>query len=137
MASLLFSFGRLGDDPEEGPSTEEARALEILVSLADPTALAPLGRKVGEILLALEAAHAGVIRFSLVGDAEDPRTETLLRAVLALDEPLRVVERSAPGQGRYPAGNGPVVYVCGRDSCSFPFADVGTLAADVRRSLGR
>ncbi len=136
-ASLLLAFARLEEDGSDEASRDESRALAILDALSDPAALAPLGRKVGEILLALEAAHSGIVRFSVVGEAADPRTIALHRAVLALDEPLRVVERSEPDEGRYPAQDGPVVYACAQDRCSFPLASAGSLGSDASRFLGR
>jgi uncharacterized protein YyaL (SSP411 family) len=136
-ATLLFSLARLADDAEETASPDDARALAILSALADPAALAPLGRKVGEILLALEAAHHGVARFSLVGEPGDPRTVALHRAMLASDEPLRAIERSAPGEGRYPFTGEPAVYVCALDRCSFPLSDPSTFAHDVSHFLAR
>lgn len=127
-ARLLLSLAAIAKDPPMRASAERA-----LVAIAPQTAGAP-PTDAGHFALALEAAAAGSVEMSVVGEASDPRAVALLRAAARIDEPRKVVHFEA--SGRYPYHGRPAVYVCTEDQCSSPAYEpeqVASLAAPLAR----
>lgn len=100
----------------------------------DEAALRNAGRTVGELALALDELASRYVLVSVVGPAEDPRTEALHHAALTLPPP-RLVELGRPGASRYPYPDVPAAYLCDAVSCSVPVDDGGELRSSVARFL--
>ncbi|MCB9595554.1 MAG: thioredoxin domain-containing protein [Sandaracinaceae bacterium] len=130
-ARALLAMARLTD---REPYREAA--LAALRDACRPSALRSLGRMVGELLLALEAARDGYLVLSVVGP-EDPRTSALYDAALRIDEPTRLVELGRPGEGRYPYPGEPAVFLCSSQACSMPVFVPDELPSAVATFLDR
>lgn len=130
-ARALLTLSRLKDE-----ARYREAAVAALRASARPAELRSLGRMVGEYLLALEALDAGYVLLSVVGP-EDPRTEALHRAAIALYEPTRLVELGRPGQSRYPYPGEPAIFLCTSEACSMPVTDPAALRASALEFLGR
>lgn len=118
------------DRIDEGAGHAEL-ARTTLLALGDHDVVARQGRIVGELLLALDVAIDGTLRFTLVGDADDERTAALLDALRRLPEPRAVLEQVAPAASRYGDPGGPAVFLCATDACSPPITDPAELADSV------
>jgi uncharacterized protein len=90
-----------------------------------------------EHMLALEALSAPYAVLTIVGPADDPRTEALRRAALAFYHPTRRVRADAPAASKYPYPGQPVLYLCTQDSCSLPVTDPNEVAARASEFLAR
>ncbi len=131
VARSLLALARL-EDREDRRET----ALAILEAISVPSAVAELGRKVGEYAIALELAQLGMVSFTVVGPPHDPRTLDLARAVRAYPEPRRVLVMQ-PGEGHYPLMDEPVLFVCGEETCSEPIRHEDDTHAAIDRFFGR
>ncbi|MDQ3034354.1 MAG: AGE family epimerase/isomerase, partial [Myxococcota bacterium] len=123
VARALLALARLVED-----ARYHDEAIAALRAVASMPALRALGRKVGEYAIALELALREHVVVHVVGSPDDPRTDALRRAALAWDDPRRLVETAAPGQGRYPYPGEPAAFLCGASSCSLPISDPALLA---------
>jgi len=122
-ARVLLRLARIsGDDTLRD---DAARALR---AVADRAFIREHGRKVGEYLLALEEISSAFAILSVVGPANDPRTENLHQAALRYAHPLRLVELGRPGESRYPYPGAPAIYLCTADACSMPIDDPGMVS---------
>lgn len=130
-ARALLVIGRLLDEDRYRDA-----ALAALRAAGRPSALRPLGRMVGEYLLALEAAREGHVVLSVVGP-EDPRTRALHDAARHLYEPTRLVELGRPGDSRYPYPGQPAVFLCTNRACSMPVYDPDELGTALASFLDR
>ena len=126
LSRLLISRGHSEDDPHW-----LALARETLLSLGEPDALQNQGRQVGEYLLALEQLEGPYVMFSVVGEADDPRTQALQRAALAAYLPQAIVTLSAPDHSRYPYPGRPAIYLCSENACSSPIVEVERVEAGI------
>jgi uncharacterized protein YyaL (SSP411 family) len=91
-------------------------------------------RMLGQYALALAEATFTPVDVTVVGDRGDPRTVTLHRAALRLDDPRAVVSVSPPGL-RYPDIGAPAVYLCTDSACSTPIRDAEKLPAAALKFL--
>lgn len=131
-ARALIALARLEDEARFHEAA--ARALR---AIARPDELRALGRMVGEYLLALDALEHGHIVLSVVGPSEDPRTEALHRAAVAVRDPTRLVELGRPGASRYPYPGEPAVFLCTSEACSMPVFAPDELEPAARAFLSR
>ena len=109
---------------------DEARwrreALRAMAVAAAPGVPERHGWRSSALLLAVEEATRPVLRATVVGEADDPRTLALLAAARAADVPGLVVERvdvdgrSVTGAPAPPAADGPALFLCGDGQCSSP-----------------
>ena len=129
VARGLLRAHRLGLG--EGLRADAAAALE---AVADRSRLRRRGRRIAELLLALEELEAPWLRVSIVGP-EETRTAALHRAALALPLPTRRVELGRPGASRYPYPGEPAAYLCDDEACSLPVHDPAELAGAAERFL--
>lgn len=120
-ARALIRLARLSDDARWAEAADTALAF-------DDASLRARGRQIGEVALALHERSATYGLVSVVGAADDPRTEALHRAALSLAGP-RLVELGRPGESRYPYPGAPAAFVCNGDACSVPVEEPSMLAA--------
>ncbi len=116
------------------PSVDASTAVRALRAVSDPAQLAEQGRMLGQYALALAEATFTPVDVTVVGDRGDPRTVTLHRAALRLDDPRAVVSVSPPGL-RYPDIGAPAVYLCTDSACSTPIRDAEKLPAAALKFL--
>lgn len=95
-----------------------ALARRTLIAQSAPDAVARQGRKVADLLLALEEANGGYLMFSVVGPSDDPRTRTLVDAAYRAYVPHGILRVDEPGKGLYPYPGQPAVYLCSDSACS-------------------
>ncbi|NVB37275.1 thioredoxin domain-containing protein [Pseudenhygromyxa sp. WMMC2535] len=127
-ARFLIELAALDARADEQPSPWLDLARATLLALG-PEHLAARSKLVGDYLIALEQLAGPRFDLSVVGEADDPRTDALWRAALGIYEPRATVERSSPGV-RYPDTGAPAVYLCSDRACSRPLRDPDTLAAE-------
>ncbi|MCA9697290.1 MAG: hypothetical protein KC431_07180, partial [Myxococcales bacterium] len=113
-----------GDGSVDSPWLEHAR--RTVLAVGSPAQIESRGKVVAGLLIALELLMARRLDVTVVGGDDDPRTEALWRAALALGEPRAAFEKSLPGV-RYPDTGKPAVYLCTDRSCSRPLSDPATL----------
>lgn len=131
-ARALLALARLAD----APAYRDA-AIAALRALGRPGAVRELGRMIGELLLALEAARDGHLVLSVVGPDDDARTRPLFEAAQRIAEPTRLVELGRPGASRYPYPGEPAVFLCSSTACSMPVYRPAELAEAVATFLDR
>ncbi len=85
---------------------------------ASPTAVRREGRITGNLAMALEIMTAQYVEFSVVGDADDSRTQALLQAGRSVFEPRKLVHSESTG--RYPPRAAPAMYICNDQRCTVP-----------------
>lgn len=121
MARFLLELHRgLDHDRDDLPY---AKAAELAVrAISQPEAVQAQARMVGDYLLALAELTATPIDITVVGRADEPTAQALLRAALAYDEPRANISLSAPGT-RYPDLKKPAVYLCTDTACSTPISE--------------
>jgi uncharacterized protein YyaL (SSP411 family) len=124
FARLLLRRARLSHDPGLLETVQRT-----LATLTDPASLAKQGRKVADVLLALEEANGDYVMFSIVGHAADPRTQALVEAAYRAYVPHGLVRVDEPGQGLYPYPGEPAVYLCSASACSAEVTDSAALSA--------
>lgn len=132
-ARFLIELHRTLDHRTDTPDYLGA-ARTALLAVSDPAAIAAEGRQIGEYLLALDELVSNSVDVTVVGEVSDPRTRSLHRAALALDEPRAIVDVSPPG-ARYPLPGGPAVFLCTESACSSPVRDPSALAEATRRFM--
>lgn len=98
-------------------------ALRAIAAVAAPDLSARLGWRSAALLRAVEEASAPWTRATLVAAEDDPDAAPLWRALRALDVPLLVRERVAPGEASaagtsFPSAPAPAIYLCGDGRCS-------------------
>jgi uncharacterized protein YyaL (SSP411 family) len=132
-ARALLRLSRLVDHdlPEEASAWREAADAALAF---DEGSLRARGRQIGELALALEERRGSYGVISVVGPADDSRTDALHRAALALAGP-RLVELGRPDASRYPYPGAPAAYLCNADACSVPVEDPTELAEHFARFL--
>ena len=96
------------------------------------------------LLCALDAWHRGFDEIAVVGEPDDPRTQSLLAKIHAGYRPNKVVARCAPQDaaaarvplltGKTAVGGAPTAYVCRNYVCRQPVTDPGDLFARQGRS---
>jgi hypothetical protein len=129
-ARVALELSRRTGEPSYRRAAERA-----VTAIADPDLVERHGRKVGAYALALERLTAPYVLISVVGPSDHAGTEALHQAALKLHEPLALVERSQPGESRYPYPGAPAAYLCNAEACSTPVKDANRLAAAVRQFL--
>ncbi|MFN8012563.1 MAG: DUF255 domain-containing protein [Holophagaceae bacterium] len=114
------------------------RALGILRVLDGPGAVDGQGRWVGEFAAACLEASGEPAHLTVVGAAEDPRTQALFQAALATFAANRVVVRHDPAWGPprhpdlgFPPVKAPAAFLCGKGSCSRPLTEAASLVEDL------
>ncbi len=132
-ARFLIELHRQTDHLPTQP-TDAATAMRALRAVSDPSQVAEQGRMLGQYALALAEATFTPVDVTVVGDPGDPRTVSLHRAALRLDEPRALVSISAPGQ-RYPDIGAPAVYLCTDTACSTPIRDPEKFPASAQKFL--
>jgi uncharacterized protein YyaL (SSP411 family) len=115
-----------------GDEALRGHAEAALAALAHRATIRRHGRKVGELLLALEELATPYAIVSVVGPADAPETEALHAAALRFHHPLRIVELGRPGASRYPYPGEPAAYLCSATACSLPVTDAAQLEARAR-----
>jgi uncharacterized protein YyaL (SSP411 family) len=113
FARLLLRRARFAHD-----DSLLALAQRTLSALSASDAIARQGRKVADLLLALEEAHGGYLMFSVVGHRDDPRTRALVDTAYRAYVPHGILRVDAPGEGLYPYPGQPAVYLCSDSACS-------------------
>ncbi len=132
VARLLIQRHRKTGDAALRTSAERA-----LRAIGETGEIPRRGRKVGELLLALEELDAPYAILSVVGPEDDARTAPLFAAALAFYHPTRLVELGRPGSSRYPYPGEPAVYLCTQEACSLPVSDPQRLADAARTFIAR
>jgi len=132
-ARALLRLSRLVDHdlPDEASGWRDAADAALAF---DEGSLRARGRQIGELALALEERRNSYGVVSVVGPVDDPRTDALHRAALALAGP-RLVELGRPDASRYPYPGAPAAYLCNADACSVPVEDPTRLSEHFARFL--
>ncbi|MEM9074819.1 MAG: DUF255 domain-containing protein [Myxococcota bacterium] len=125
----LIRLSRLLND-----DTLREKAVRALRAVSDERELRRLGRRGGEVLMALEELERPYVLVSVVGP-DDEATRALHEAALALPVPARIVELGRPGASRYPFPGVASAYLCNAEACSIPVDDPAALEAAARRFL--
>ncbi|MBZ5712775.1 DUF255 domain-containing protein [Nannocystis pusilla] len=127
MARFLLELQRsLDHDADDLPY---ARAAELAVrAISQPDVVKAQARMLGDYLLALAELTITPIDITVVGRADEPAAQALLRAALAHDEPRANISLSAPGT-RYPDLEKPAAYLCTDTACSTPITDPARFSA--------
>ena len=123
-AQFLYLLGVLEKNKYYKVAAERA-----IRASASPTAVRREGRITGNLAMALEIITAQYVEFSVVGDAEDSRTQALLQAGRSVFEPRKLVHSESTG--RYPLRAAPAMYICNDQRCTVPIykpADVAIKA---------
>jgi len=123
-AQFLYLLGVLEKNEPYKVAAERA-----IRASASPTAMRREGRITGKLAMALEVMTAQYVEFSVVGDAEDSRTQALLQAGRSVFEPRKLVHSESTG--RYPRRAAPAMYICNDQRCTVPIykpADVAIKA---------
>lgn len=94
------------------------------------------GRRVGNLLMALEELAAPYVLVSVVGP-DGEATGALHDAAFRMPIDNRLVELGRPGASRYPYPGEPAAYMCNHDSCSRPISDVSRLRDAATQFLTR
>jgi uncharacterized protein YyaL (SSP411 family) len=124
LARLILRRARLEHD-----ARLDEVAQRTLRSASDPGAIARQGRKVGDLLLALEEATSDYVMFSVVGPATDARTRALWQAAAHAYAPHALLRVDEPGLALYPYPGEPALYLCSASACSAPVSDPAALPA--------
>ncbi len=127
-ARYMIELHRYLDEDGRTETPYRDIAQRALAAVGQTRTIKKEGRIIGRLLLGLEAVLMPTVDVTIVGAADDPRTEALHRAALHLPEPRAVVERSLPGE-RYPDIGKPAVYLCTETACSSPISDPQHLSA--------
>ncbi|MFT4564411.1 MAG: hypothetical protein ACI9BW_004174 [Gammaproteobacteria bacterium] len=100
-------------------------------AVAAPEIMRREGKVTGNLAMALEFISAGYVEFSVVGDAQDPTAQALLKAGQSVFEPRKVVHFESPG--RYPDRGRSAMYICNDDACSLPIYDAEVVAVEAKK----
>ena len=125
-ASFLVELHRYLDGDGRTATPYREAAERALLAVGSKESLEGEGRIIGRMVLALEQVLAPTVDVTVVGVADDPRTQALHRAALRYFEPRAVIERSLPGE-RYPDIGKAAVYLCTETACSSPITDPARL----------
>jgi uncharacterized protein len=123
-----------------GDGSLETAASRALLLVRGPMAEAPTG--FGHALCALDLYLGPAHEVAVVGETDDPRTDSLAKVVRATFRPNVVLAVGSPSDrgaadavpllaGRGPVDGHPAAYVCHRFACRAPVTDAATLAADL------
>ncbi|HOC18132.1 MAG TPA: thioredoxin domain-containing protein [Vicinamibacterales bacterium] len=133
--------GAAVDPPGAGPAATGGLPARIERTLqAFEPRLSHASRALPMMLAALSAYHADRQEIVVVGEAHDPRTRALIRAVESRYRPFAIVIRLEPGKAAdlardlpHVAGMGmrgglPAAYICRNFTCDTPITDPAALA---------
>ena len=110
------------------------RAMEIIAPLVSVVSRAPLA--VAGLAVAMELAIGPVREIAIAGDADDPRTLSLVETVQRRFDPLAVLAWGPSGgvpllEGRTLVGGAPAAYVCRGFVCQTPVTEPPRLEAQL------
>lgn len=115
-ARFLYQLGKYTKNKDLITSAERAvRAVSV------PMMLEREGRIIGELAVALEMLTMDYVEFTVVGDANDPKAQSLFNASRAYYEPRKLLHYEKPG--RYPDSGRASLYICSESACSTPIFD--------------